>query len=903
MKKERNHSGTRKHRLGLAAFGLPILLTLVVMLIMGQYPFGDKTLLIWDMDWQYSSFFAHLHDILHGDASPWYSFSRAIGGDMIGVSAYYLISPFNLLFYFFDAEHIYAGITLVLLLKIGTIGWAMFTYLYHRRQAADTLIFSTAYALSGYVAGYFFNIMWLDGIILLPLMVLGIESLVEKRRWFLYAFAIALGVVTNFYIGYMLCVFSVMYFVCCFFFFSEKRKSIKTLLLYVVSSLLGGGLSACVALPAVYSMQGGKSVIDLKILKDDTRLFDYSDLMQKSFMGMTEELQMTSGMPLIYCGVFALLLVPVYYLAKDISWKKKLGYLFLQAALLVSLGLYGLCAAWQAFNMPNGSPYRFSFLYIFVVLLMAEEAYGKLMDRSVSVIGEESLAGHVTVWTKIRKWAGRYLDRKRGAMLAAGLASAFYLGFTGEDLILNGRTWLLAANLVLIAAYILIVLAVSDRSIQNGLVLAFVSLELCANAVTLYYYSPLYTNTTVSAYEEYVENVNSLVDEIREEDELFRTVLTGDAYRTVNDSMLFNLYGLDSYTSVERNSTQQVAFQLGYYTNMIFGIHYKDGSTQAAESFLGVKYLVTSEGPQRGYELVEENDSLGLYQNLNALPVAMLAEDSIFAVSNEDYNTFEYQNALYSALCSEMEEKIFLPLQLESGTMHNCKRNEDGTYSLIDPEEEGYVEYRFVVEEEGNYYLQHISADASRVVALKAENVMDLSEQGNVVKRLGYLEPGEEILIWCFIGGDGPRSLDKIYVYHEDADVLAEYAKSINAQQIEVTHEREDRITVLCNNNETRRRYLLLTIPYDRGWTVKVDGMEVTPYVAVENLMMVGVEPGEHVIELSFVPLGLQEGFAITGAAGAVLLVSYMIILIMRRKRHCNEKKNNSSDRSAKNQL
>ena len=104
----------KKRLIRMSSFVLPIAIVLVLMAVLRVYPFGDNTFLIWDMDWQYSSFFAHLHDILHGNASPWYSFSRAIGGDMVGVSAYYLISPFNLLFYFFDAEHIYAGIALVL---------------------------------------------------------------------------------------------------------------------------------------------------------------------------------------------------------------------------------------------------------------------------------------------------------------------------------------------------------------------------------------------------------------------------------------------------------------------------------------------------------------------------------------------------------------------------------------------------------------------------------------------------------------------------------------------------------------------------------------------------------------------------------------------------------------------
>ena len=78
------------------SFILPVLVLLIIYLIWGQYPFGENTLLIWDMDEQYAPFFAHLHNILHGDSSALYTLSRALGGNMLSVAAYYLISPFNL---------------------------------------------------------------------------------------------------------------------------------------------------------------------------------------------------------------------------------------------------------------------------------------------------------------------------------------------------------------------------------------------------------------------------------------------------------------------------------------------------------------------------------------------------------------------------------------------------------------------------------------------------------------------------------------------------------------------------------------------------------------------------------------------------------------------------------------
>ena len=141
---------------------------------------------LWDMDDQYAPFFAHLHNILHGDASVLYTFSRALGGNMLSVASYYLISPFNLVFYFFDAENIYIGILIVALLKTGACGFAMHWFLNQRRQDSFSVIFSTAYALSAYMIGYQFNIFWIDALILLPLVCDAVERLVDRQKYLFY---------------------------------------------------------------------------------------------------------------------------------------------------------------------------------------------------------------------------------------------------------------------------------------------------------------------------------------------------------------------------------------------------------------------------------------------------------------------------------------------------------------------------------------------------------------------------------------------------------------------------------------------------------------------------------------------------------------------------------------------
>lgn len=71
-----------------------------------------------------------------------------------------------------------------------------------------TILFSTMYALMGYVVTQQSNIMWLDGVILLPILMLQVYKLVTEGKWKVYPVWIMLAIVTDFYIAYMLILFS-----------------------------------------------------------------------------------------------------------------------------------------------------------------------------------------------------------------------------------------------------------------------------------------------------------------------------------------------------------------------------------------------------------------------------------------------------------------------------------------------------------------------------------------------------------------------------------------------------------------------------------------------------------------------------------------------------------------------
>ena len=75
------------------------------------------------------------------------------------------------------------------------------------------LLFTTAFSLCGFVSMYFYDMMWLDALIWLPLVALGLHRIVSLHRYGLYTVSLTVTIISNYYMGYMTCLFSVMYFI------------------------------------------------------------------------------------------------------------------------------------------------------------------------------------------------------------------------------------------------------------------------------------------------------------------------------------------------------------------------------------------------------------------------------------------------------------------------------------------------------------------------------------------------------------------------------------------------------------------------------------------------------------------------------------------------------------------
>ena len=246
------------------SFMIPVTIMTIASIVLGLVPFGKNTILSSDMNNQFVSFYAYFKSIFTSNNNLFYTFSKNLGGDMLGFSGYYLQNPFLFLLFLFPTKHLPVGIWLIMLLQIGCMGLTMQCYLSGIRECKkENLFFSTAYALLGYTLAYFTLSIYFCNIILLPLAALGIIKIIRNpKEKSLYIFSLMLSVLCNYYLGYMLCIFSVLFFAYQLFLSYEnnpqKKEIIKIVKSYIISSIIGVLLSAFDLIPIILSLKGQK---------------------------------------------------------------------------------------------------------------------------------------------------------------------------------------------------------------------------------------------------------------------------------------------------------------------------------------------------------------------------------------------------------------------------------------------------------------------------------------------------------------------------------------------------------------------------------------------------------------------------------------------------------------------
>ena len=353
---------TKDNWLYFLAFLLPVLSMLIVYFFKDIAPFGDQMYLRSDCYHQYTPYLQILQDKLRGGGSLFYTWEIGAGMNFVAIAAYYLSSPFNLLTILWPGN-MADYVSFFIIVKMGLAGFSATYYLVKRFKTkhVPAVIFGMVYALSSYFAAFSWNIMWLDCMWLLPFIILGLDKLVTERKYKMYCIALALGIFSNYYIGIMLCIYSVIYFVylICVSDFSEEIGNVKGRLLackdFAIYSVLGGGLAACVILPEYFNLLTTKSA-DTSFPDAIEEYFSILYMLFRSLICIPVADLKYPHDPNIYCTVAVFVLIPLFWLCKKISVKERVGKTVIAVIMLLSFNINIPNYIWHGFHFPNSLP-------------------------------------------------------------------------------------------------------------------------------------------------------------------------------------------------------------------------------------------------------------------------------------------------------------------------------------------------------------------------------------------------------------------------------------------------------------------------------------------------------------------------------------------------------------------
>lgn len=823
---------TARRHLWLAAGGMLALLC-VVYAACGYWPFGPNSMMTGDLNGQYIPFYAHFYTALRsGTGSLVYSDSIGLGGGAFALLAYYFASPFAWLYLLVAPEHYGALCGVVYGLKI-TLAAVAFLHYLHRHTGHTCPLWvplSWCYGWMGYSVAYAQNVLWLDAVILLPLVAAGLDRLLRRQGCVGCILALAAAIFTNFYMGYMLCLFAVLYTAAGLAAGAGAPGGVRAVggafLRLAGTGLCAAALAGVILVPAVVDILGVKNST---LALDAGTEFSLPALVQKFFTGNFVWADVQTGLPPVYCGMLGLG-GAVLYAASRRPRREKAAAAGLVAVLVLSLWIAPLNLVWHGLAAPNWFPYRQSFLLVFVLLTLAALGLESARSRKgwlAAAVAAAALCGLV-LFCRAETYG-----RRRWLLAAAALAAAL------------GLAWLwarLAGRRRQLCALALAVLA-------GG--------ELALNSVWALRQFEVYPAADYAAY---VQEGRQTAAAIAAQDEgVWRTEKR--FYRTLNDPLLLGYRGFTHFSSVQEGTATDLLVALGY-SNFGSCYGYLAGSTAAADSLLGVRYYMTRTADEAAaapshFTPIETDAPWQVYENENALPPALwtAAEASDLAADTAQ-DTFAVQEALYTALLGRPA----------------------GLFTAVEAPASG-AEFTLTAPADGILYAVFTGSDTDVTLTVdgrdKGKIFTSECGSGNAID-LGRVRAGQTVTVTL----DGTAETAVFAVMDEAA--LADACAALTEAAPAVTEWKEGDITL--TTDQSVDGLVVLTVPFSENWRVTIDGAPAAASEAAGALLAVAVPAGNHTITLRYTQPGAAAGAALT-LAGAVDLVA-AVWAGRRRKKH-----------------
>lgn len=862
----------------LFAFFLPFVIVSVCLLVGEIYPLGDGQILAHDMWHQYYPFFVSFREKLLSGGSLQYTWDVGMGTSYPCLFAYYLASPLYLLSVLVPSPLLREYFALMVVLKISCAGlfFAYFLQTVYNKRDYSISFFSLLFSLCAFVAGYYWNIIWLDTFALLPLLIAATVRLLRDGTWRLYVAALSLSLWCNYYLSYFCCIFvALSFFAYCICKPNGFRGFVRRLCRISLCTLLGVGLTAILLLPTLYGMLSTYSVtgefpnwLALNIAENAGGAVGdswWSVLVHQTLPGVLYAMRrvlsglLTStmptkmeGLPNLFCSFSAVVLAVFYFCCKKVSLREKLVHFVLLLFLALSFIFRVLDYVWHGFHFPNMIPYRFSFLFSFVLISMAYRAY---LERD--------------------SFRPRYLL----AIIPVCLG-VIACGIGLDDSIRRILLSLLVLGLI-IAFLLLSVYKKSRRNLWETLFALLLCAEMTASFALGLAEVALSTRSVYPKENNDVQTVLAAM-EAREEGTLFwRTETT--TTQTLNDGALNGYHGVSVFSSSANARFNQMSRPLGLASWPASNRYVYYHSSPFTNLMCGIKYLISRDGKHldtdyttlaasSGNVLLLENEA---YISLGFVTDAALGE---FVVEEAAYNPIREQEEMFR-LATGIEEPLYTHLTHDTLTAaEGCSLTATGTsgtqynYSTMNAEGTSDLSISYTVEQDA---LLLVTSKSTGNYTLKVYRNGELITSPNIKVRsllcIGSFRAGDVLTLTYPVEKDKHGTISADVAMQNNAVFDAGY-EMLSQSPWQLTEFSDTYIEGTVSAETDGLFYT--SVPYDSGWRAYVDGKEVAlaanydpdsgSMLLTDAMISFPITAGSHTIVLQYAAPGLKPGAIIS---------------------------------------
>lgn len=807
-----------------AAFAMPALLLLLLFICKGYYPFGDRCFLTGDLYHQYLPFFEEFYRKIWAGEGLSFSFNVGIGSNFLALFVYYLASPFHLLGLLVPEDYLIEFISYLTVIKAGLCGFTAYHYLrrHFGREEFGMVLCGVFYAFSGFMAAYNYNIMWIDCVWLLPLIVLGLEYLVKEGKPALYCLTLGLSIYTNYYLSIMICIFLVMYFVALLV--QRGGHKIRSVLYFGIFSLLAGGLAGVLLVPevvAILQTDFGSAEFPKKI----ETYFSVLDMLARHCMCVSVERGLDHW-PNIYCGTVVMMLIPMYLMNRKISVREKFAKLAVAGIFLLGFSVNVLNFIWHGFNYPDSLPARQSFIYCFLVLVMAYEAFLRVREAEAQQV-------------------------VYGYLMGLGFV-LFCQKFVTDDAFGTGDRLVTIVFLSIFGILLYLYRTRTSRLAITGVAVVAAVAVLAEAGINTYDTS--LGSVSRSGYVKKEADYRELYEYTKtQEDSVYR--VEKFSRRTKNDGTLTGYPTASVFSSTLNSQVMNLFDKLGMrHSKVYYGY---DGATAFTQALLNVSYMFseTDDYECSQYTKVKETDQVYLYRCETTLPFGYVVPEDFEVPESDSLKGLKLQNRMVSDL--GIEKQLFTQVD-------NCGTKDEVVYT---------------VKADGIYYGVMNTSGVQKVKytgATEEEFVFNDLKYGCVLY-LGYLEKGQQITLTNNETKDDKKKISVI-LYRMDEEVLAQAVELLGKEHLTNVAWESDLIEGDITLGEGGR--VILTVPYEDGWKITVNGEEFTGELFGGCLMALPLEAGSYHIKCEYTPAGSGAGWLLTGIS---LVVFAALMCLMKR--------------------